>query len=225
MTDERWAAVDQYINDHLVGDDPALDATLDASSAAGLPPIAVSPSQGKLLHILAKALGARKILELGTLGGYSGIWLARALPQGGRLTTIEYDPTHAAIARQSFDRAGVGDRIDLRVGKALDVLPMLEAEGAGPFDLVFIDADKETYTEYLDWSIRLSRPGTLIIADNIVRDGEVVNAASTDHLVQGIRRFLDALAKDPRVTATGIQTVGQKSYDGFAAILVNAPVQ
>ena len=161
MDDPRWAAVDGYFADKLARADPALTAALEANARAGLPAIDVSPLQGKLLHILARALGARKILELGTLGGYSGIWLARALPQGGRLTTVEYDPKHAEVARRSFERAGVSDRVDLRVGKALDVLPTLRTEGAGPFDLVFIDANKETYTEYLDWAIRLSRPERL----------------------------------------------------------------
>jgi len=220
---ERWTAVDAYISDTLIGADATLAHVLAASEAAGLPPIAVSPSQGKFLHILARSVRATRILELGTLGGYSGIWLARALPPDGRLVTVEVDPRHAEVARRSFERAGVTDRVDLRVGQALDVLVQLEAERTAPFDLVFIDADKGRYSEYLDWAVRLSRPGALILADNVVRDGAVIDGASTDTSVQGVRRFMNHVAADPRVTATTMQTVGAKGYDGLAIVLVNVP--
>lgn len=223
MTQERWTTVDRYVEESLLEPDAALDAALAASEAAGLPPINVSPPQGKLLFVLAKAMGARRILELGTLGGYSGIWLARALPPDGVLVTLEVDPKHAEVARRNFDRAGVTPRIDLRVGSALDLLPRIEAESRGPFDVVFIDADKPHYAEYLEWSIRLSRPGSLIIADNVVREGAVADAASNDPLIQGVRRFIAAVGADRRVSATAIQTVGGKGCDGFAAIVVNGP--
>ena len=219
MTTDQWTRVDQYIDDLFVGPDPSLEAALEASRAAGLPPIAVSPAQGKLLYVLAKAMGARRILEVGTLGGYSTIWMARALPPDGRLITLEIDEKHAKVARENFARAGVSHVIDLRMGPALTILPTLS--GAGPFDLIFIDADKGGYTEYLSWAIKLSRMGTLIIADNVVRDGKITDAASTDANVQGIRRFNEALAKERRVAATEIQTVGVKGYDGFAVIVVN----
>lgn len=216
-----WVAVDNYIDDILVGADSALEAALADSARAGLPAISVSPSQGKLLFVLAKAVGARRILELGTLGGYSGIWLARALPAGGRLVTIEAEPKHAGVARGNFERAAVLDRIDMRVGKALDILPRLTNEGEAPFDFVFIDADKINYAAYLDWSIRLCRSGALILADNVVRGGAVTDPASDDPLVQGTRRFMAAVAADPRVSATAIQTVGAKGHDGFAMAIVN----
>jgi predicted O-methyltransferase YrrM len=223
MTQERWTAVDRYLDDRLSGPDAVLDAVLDASAAAGLPTIAVSPSQGKLLFVLAKAVGARRILELGTLGGYSGTWLARALPADGLLVTVELDPAHADVARRSFERAGLAGVIDLRVGQALEILPQIGSEGLGPFDVVFIDADKEHYPEYLEWAIRLCRPGSLIVADNVVRKGAVIDADSKDPVVRGTRRFIEALATDGRVTATAIQTVGVKGYDGFAMILVTEP--
>ena len=218
MTNDQWTRVDQYIDELFVGPDPSLEAALEASQAAGLPPIAVSPAQGKLLYVLAKAIGARRILEVGTLGGYSTIWMARALPADGRLITLEIDEKHAKVARENFARAGVSQVVDLRLGPALTILPSLS--GDGPFDLIFIDADKGGYTEYLSWAIKLSRPGTLIIADNVVRDGKVTDAFSTDANVQGIRRFNEALAKERRVSATEVQTVGVKGYDGFAAIVV-----
>jgi predicted O-methyltransferase YrrM len=223
MTQERWTAVDRYLDDRLSGPDAVLDAVLDASAAAGLPTIAVSPSQGKLLFVLAKAVGARRILELGTLGGYSGTWLARALPADGLLVTVELDPAHADVARRSFERAGLAGVIDLRVGQALEILPQIGSERLGPFDVVFIDADKEHYPEYLEWAIRLCRPGSLIVADNVVRKGAVIDADSKDPVVRGTRRFIEALATDGRVTATAIQTVGVKGYDGFAMILVTEP--
>lgn len=220
MSAEQWEEVDRYIEQALIGPDAALDAATHDANAAGLPQIAVSPAQGKLLFILARAVGARRILELGTLGGYSAIWLARALPPGGVLVTIEAEPKHAEVSRRNFERAGVAGSIDLRLGKALEILPQLEAERRGPFDLVFIDADKISYPLYLDWSIKLGRAGTLIIADNVVRDGHVVDAASDDPSVVGVRRMHELIRSDQRVTATAIQTVGVKGYDGFAAILV-----
>jgi predicted O-methyltransferase YrrM len=218
--DDLWNAVDEYVGDLLFPNDPALSAALEASEAAGLPTIAVSPTQGAFLHILARSHGARTILELGTLGGYSTIWMARALPPGGHLTTVEADPRHAEVARANIARAGVADLVTLRLGKALDVLPALEAEGRGPFDLIFIDADKENNAAYFDWAIRLARAGTLIIVDNVVREGEIIDAASDDPRVQGVRRFLSALSREPRVTATVLQTVGSKGYDGFAIAVV-----
>lgn len=216
----QWTAVDRYITDLFVPPDPALDAALQASAAAALPAINVSPAQGKLLMLLARAQGARKILEIGTLGGYSTIWLARALPEGGRLITLEAEPTYAEVARTNIARAGLADTVEIRVGLALDTLPRLANEDRGPFDLIFIDADKETYAEYFKWALRLSRVGTLIIADNVVRKGAVADASSDDSRVQGVRRFNKVLGAEPRVSATVIQTVGSKGYDGFAIALV-----
>ena len=216
----QWTAVDRYITDLFVPPDPALDAALEASTKAGLPAIQVAPNQGKLLMILARIQGARRILEIGTLGGYSTIWLARALPDGGRLVTLEADPKHAEVARANIARAGLSGKVDVRLGRAVDTLPRLEAEGAGPFDFVFVDADKEGYSDYLDWSLRLSRPGTVIVADNIVRDGEVADPVSTDSSVQGIRRFNEKLAGERRMIATAFQVVGTKGYDGLAIAIV-----
>jgi predicted O-methyltransferase YrrM len=221
MTQEIWTAVDQYINDLFVGHDPTLSAALDSSTAAGLPPIQVSPNQGKLLHLIARIQGARNILEIGTLGGYSTIWLARALPAGGSVITLEADPKHADVARSNFARAGLTAVVELRLGAALETLLQIAAEQRGPFDLVFIDADKATMPEYFDWALKLSRPGSVIIADNVVRDGAVIDAASPDPDIQGVRRFNEILAAEKRVTATELQTVGSKGYDGFAMILVN----
>ncbi len=222
MTPERWTAVDQYITDLLVHSDPALDAALADSAAAGLPAINVTPTLGKLLHILALVQGARTILEVGTLGGYSTIWLARALPPGGRLVTLEVDPKHAAVARTNIARAGLSDVVELRLGRALDTLPELATTGYGPFDLTFIDADKENTADYFAWALKLSRRGSLIIVDNVVRKGEVADPAPDDPRIQGMRRFFELLASEQRVTATAIQTVGSKGYDGFAVALVNA---
>lgn len=222
MTQELWSAVDRYIGDLFIGRDAALDAALESSVAAGLPPIAVAPHEGKLLMLLARAIGARRILEIGTLGGYSTIWLARALPNGGQLITLELDPGHADVARENIKRAGLGGVVELRIGRAQDTLPEIDAAGLGPFDLIFIDADKEGYVEYLKWSLALSRPGTLIIADNVVRDGKVLDPDSEDRLVQGVRRFNEALAAEPRVIATATQTVGVKGHDGMAIALVVA---
>jgi predicted O-methyltransferase YrrM len=222
LSQERWTAVDDYADAALVPADPTLDAVLQATADAGLPEISVSPAQGKLLHLLALAQGARRILEIGTLGGYSAIWLARALPSGGRLVTLEADPLHAEVARANLASAGLGDVSEVRVGRALDTLPLLYAAGDEPFDLIFIDADKTSYADYLAWSVRLSRPGSMIIADNVVRGGAVIDAASRNASVQGVRRFMQALAAEPRVSATVVQTVGRKGYDGFAFAVVLA---
>ncbi len=216
MTQDLWNAVDRYITGTLVESDPALEAALASSAEAGLPPIAVAPNQGKLLHLLAVISGARKVLEIGTLGGYSAIWLARALPSDGRLVTLESDPKHAEIARKNVERAGLGEIVEIRLGAALDTLPKLAAEGAGPFDFVFIDADKPTTPDYLSWSLDLAHPGALIVIDNVVRDGKVADESTDDVAIQGIRRALEMLASDPRVSATAIQTVGTKGYDGLA---------
>jgi predicted O-methyltransferase YrrM len=223
MSQEQWTAVDQYITDLIVRPDAALNSALADSTAAGLPAINVTPPLGKLLHVLARAHGARNILEIGTLGGYSTIWLARALPPGGRLITLESEPKHAEIASANIARAGLSSVVELRLGRALDTLPKLAAEGRGPFDLIFIDADKPSNTEYFAWALWLSRPGTVIIVDNVVRKGAVIDSASTDENVQGARRFYDALAKESRVVATAIQTVGSKGYDGFAIAIVLTP--
>lgn len=220
MSQQRWAAVEEYFADLLFSPDAALDGALADSVAAALPPINVSAAQGRFLALLARMIHARRILEVGTLGGYSGIWLARTLPPSGRLVTLEIDPRHAEVARRNFARAGLSDRIDLRVGPAQETLPALEAEQVAPFDLTFVDADKPRYVEYLDWSIRLSRPGGVIVVDNIVRDGEVVNELSTDAKVQGVRQFNAALAEERRVDATALQLVGAKGYDGFAVMMV-----
>jgi predicted O-methyltransferase YrrM len=220
MTQEQWTTVDRYIAEILVGADPALDATLETSAAAGLPTINVSPNQGKLLYILARLLGARAILEIGTLGGYSAIWMARALRPGGRLITIEADPTHADLARANIAKAGLTDVVDVRVGKALDALPIVAADAVGPFDLIFIDADKANTPAYFTWALKLARIGGLIIVDNVVRKGAVADAGTRDPDVQGMRRFFEMAATEPRVDATAIQTVGSKGYDGFSIVLV-----
>jgi predicted O-methyltransferase YrrM len=222
MTNEQWSAVDRYLAGLFVPPDPALDEALRDSAAAGLPAINVPPTQGKLLMLLAQIQGARSILEIGTLGGYSTIWLARALPPGGRLVTLEADQGHAQIARANLARAGLADVVELRVGWADETLPRLLAEGRGPFDLVFIDADKPSYPDYLTWALKLSRRGSLIIADNVVRSGAVADPNTDDPRVQGVRRFNELLAAEPRVSATAIQTVGSKGYDGFAIALVTA---
>ena len=220
VPNERWSAVDRYITDLLVRPDAAQHAALEASDAAGLPAIAVSAPQGKLLHLLARSMGARRILEIGTLGGYSAIWLARALPPDGRLVTLEVDPKHAEVARGNIARAGLAKVAEVRLGRAADTLRQLLVEGAGPFDLIFIDADKPGYPEYLELSLRLSRPGTVIVADNVVRQGEIVHASSADANVQAVRRFHEMVAAEPRLSATVIQTVGVKGYDGLTIALV-----
>jgi predicted O-methyltransferase YrrM len=220
VSQDQWTAVDQYINTLVIPSDPELDAVLEASVAAGLPPISVTPAQGKLLHLLVRTQGARRILEIGTLAGYSTIWLARALPPDGRVITLESDPAHASIARANFARAGLTDRIDVRLGAALDTLPRLAERGEGPFDFIFIDADRQNLSEYFDWALRLSRRGSVILVDNVVRKGGVIDAASTDPNIIGVRRFGARLAAETRVSATIIQTVGSKGYDGFAVALV-----
>ncbi len=217
-----WTAVDHYFSDLLAPHDAALDAALKQSAAAGLPEIQVSTTQGKLLNLLARLQGARAILEIGTLGGYSTIWMARALPKDGRLVTLEADPKHAEIARANIARAGLGGLVDVRLGPALETLPKLAKEKLGPFDLIFIDADKPSIPEYFAWSLKLSRRGSLIIVDNVVREGAVIDRSSSDTSVQGVRRFNELLAAESRVTATAIQTVGTKGYDGFAIALVTA---
>jgi predicted O-methyltransferase YrrM len=224
MTDPLWTAVDHYIDRLLVPPDAALKAAIETSNAAGLPPINVTPSQGKLLYLLTKIQGARRILEIGTLGGYSTIWLARALPEGGRLITIEANPKHAEIAQANISRAGFSGLVDLRVGMGLEVLPGIAADGGGAFDLTFIDADKQSIPEYFSYALKLSRRGSVIIVDNVVRDGRVIDAESSDPDIQGIRRFNTMLAKEPRVSATAIQTVGAKGYDGVAIVLVTGDV-
>jgi predicted O-methyltransferase YrrM len=219
-TDELWTAVDKYINDHLAGDDEALDAALEASEGAGLPPINVAPNQGKLLMMLAEMIGARRILEIGTLGGYSTIWLARGLVPGGRLITLELDPRCAEVARANIARAGLAETVEIRVGKALDTLPSVTAEA--PFDLIFIDADKPSTPDYFEWAVKLSRPGSLIVVDNVVREGAILDAGSDDPHVQGIRRFYELAAADTRVSGTVLQTTGAKGHDGIAILRVRA---
>jgi predicted O-methyltransferase YrrM len=222
MSQDQWTAVDNYITGLLLPPDAVLEAALKAAADAGLPAIQVAPNQGKLLSILAQTMGARSILEIGTLGGYSTIWLARALPPGGKLITLEAEPKHADIARANIARAGLADVVEIRLGKALDTLPKIAAEGLGPFDLVFIDADKPSNADYFAWALKLTRRGSLIITDNVVRSGAVADPNSSDESVQGVRRFNDVMAAEPRVTATAIQTVGSKGYDGLALALVIA---
>jgi predicted O-methyltransferase YrrM len=215
-----WTTVDDYINDQLIPPDSALEFTRQAATAAGLPDIAVTPSQGKLLHLLARSQNARNILEIGTLAAYSTIWLARALPADGRLITFEFDPKHAKVARANIAHAGLSSKIDLREGPALDTLPKIAAENHPPFDFIFIDADKENNAAYFEWALKLSRPGSMIFVDNVIRDGEVADAKTKDPMVQGVRRLNEMLAKEKRVIATTIQTVGSKGYDGFTLALV-----
>jgi predicted O-methyltransferase YrrM len=217
MTDKTWAEIDDYLTGALLAPDPVLDEALADSAAAGLPSIAVAPNQGKLLHLLARMAGARTILEIGTLGGYSTIWLARALPPGGKLVTCEYDPKHAEVAKANLARAGFGEDVaEIRVGAALDTLPAL----SGPFDFVFIDADKANLANYVRASLELARPGTTIVVDNVVRQGRVTDAGSTDPNVRGAREMFDLLAAEPRLDATAVQTVGTKGHDGFVLALV-----
>jgi predicted O-methyltransferase YrrM len=220
MSNEQWAAVDRYLNEKLVPSDSVLDAALADSTAAGLPAINVAPNQGKLLAVLAGAVGARNVLEIGTLGGYSTIWLARALSPGGKLITLEFEPKHAEVARANIARAGLSDVVEIRVGRALDTLPKLAAEGLPPFDLVFIDADKGNNAAYFDWALKLTRPGSLIITDNVIRNGNVIDESSQEDSIVGTRRFFDRLAAEGKVTATAVQTVGSKGYDGLAIALV-----
>ena len=222
MTQQLWTSVDDYITQLFVQSDPIMQETLAASETAGLPSISVAPNEGKLLMLLAQLCGARNILEIGTLGGYSTIWLARGMVSGGSLITLEANPKHAEVARLNIARAGFTDRAEVRVGPARDTLSQLASEGRSLFDLIFIDADKESYPEYLAWALKLARPGALIIADNVIRDGKILDPADTDPRVQGARRFNQLLAEEPRVKATVIQTVGGKGHDGIAIAIVTA---
>lgn len=216
---KTWDKVDRYFEDLLVPNDDALDAALKENKAAGLPPIDVTQLQGKFLEFLVRISGARRVLEIGALGGYSTIWLARALPEGGRVVTLELEPHHAEVARRNLDRAGALDRVEVIVGSALDTLPKLVSR-VEPFDLIFIDADKESYPEYLGWALKLSRPGTVIVADNVVREGLVADADCDDPRVQGVRRFAEMMSAEPRLSSTVLQTVGAKGYDGFSLSVV-----
>ncbi|AUI60907.1 O-methyltransferase [Amycolatopsis sp. BJA-103] len=218
MTQEIWSKVDEYLIEALVPSDPALEAALAASDEAGMPAIAVAPNQGKLLHLLARMIGARSILEIGTLGGYSTIWLARALPADGRLVTLEFYPKFADVARKNLDAAGVGELVDIRLGEALDLLPGVE----GPIDLTFIDADRVNNPAYFEAALRLTRPGGVIVVDNVVRAGAVADASSTADEIVGLRRMHELIAAEPRVDATALQTVGKKGYDGLTVILVTS---
>lgn len=218
--DPCWSDVDDYIIEHLIGEDPVLDACLAANMAAGLPPIDVSMTQGRMLELLARANRAENILEIGTLGGYSAIWLARGLTEGGKLVTLELKPDYATVARQNIENAGLGDKVDIVVGDASQTLERLLEEQSAPFDLVFVDADKQNYAVYLDYAIRLSRPGALLIFDNVVREGRVIDPESEDPKVPGTRELYDVLKNHPKVDATAIQTVGTKKWDGFLMAVV-----
>lgn len=220
MDDALWNDVDRFYTETLLPHDPIFEEALRAAEEAGLPAINVSAPQGMLLHILARAVSARRVLEIGTLAGYSTIWLARAVAKGGTVVTLEIDPHHAEVARRNFARAGVEDVVDLRLGPALETLSALGEEDGGPFDFVFVDADKDTYPEYVRWTLRLARPGALVVVDNVVRDGRVLEAGSSDRAVAGTRRALELIGEEPRLVGTAIQTVGSKGYDGFAVALV-----
>ena len=219
-SEKRWAEVDGYVTDLLVKQEPALEEALASSAAAGLPAINVSAPQGKFLHLIALAIGAKRILEVGTLGGYSTIWLARALPDDGKLVTLEFEPKHAEVARRNMTGAGLDGIVELRVGPANESMAALAREGVAPFDLIFIDANKEGYPDYLLLAMKLARVGSLIVADNVIRKGEVIDANSSDERVQGVRKFNELVAAEPRLSATAIQTVGSKGYDGFTIALV-----
>jgi predicted O-methyltransferase YrrM len=216
MNQTTWTAVDDFISDTLIGSDPVQEETLRSNAAEELPAIDVAPNQGKLLYLLAKICGAKRILEIGTLGGYSTIWLARALPPDGRLVTLEFSDKHAAVAKANIARAGFAERVEIRIGPALESLVELAGEGEEAFDLIFLDADKPNNPNYLDWALRFSRPGTVILGDNVVREGEIADPSSTDDRVVGSRQLLEKMGTDPRLEATAIQTVGSKGYDGFA---------
>ena len=217
---ERSIEVDRFLGGLLVGSDPVLEAALAANTASGLPVIDLSPTQGKLLHLLARLTGAKRVLELGALGGYSTIWLARALPADGWLVSLELEPDYADVARANVARAGLAALVEIRVGPALEALPKLAADGSGPFDLVFVDADKENTPAYFDWALKLTRPGSVIVVDNVVRGGAIVEKSHGDPSVEALRAFVEQLAAEPRVSATVLQTVGSKGYDGFAVALV-----
>ena len=220
MAEDQWVAVEQYFSKSLLLNDPTLESALATSEKPGLPAISVSPTQGKLLQMLAQMLGARAILEVGTLGGYSTIWMARGMSPGGHLITLEVDPSHAAVAQRNLSSAGLQEVVEVKVGNALETLPRLAADRRGPFDLIFIDADKQNIPAYFEWALKLSRPGTLIVVDNVVRDGAVIEADSSDESVQGVRRFIEQVAANRRVSGTAIPTVGIKGYDGFAIVRV-----
>ncbi|MBS1597464.1 MAG: O-methyltransferase [Bacteroidetes bacterium] len=220
LNNEMFEAVDHYIDNLLVPEDNALLSAKQSLEEAGMPQISISPNQGKFLHILALLCNAKKILEVGTLAGYSTIWLARALPKDGKLITLEIDPKHAAVAKKNIEGAGLSEQVEIRIGKAMDILASLESEKAGPFDMIFIDADKPPYTEYFQYALRMSRPGTLIVADNVIRDGKVIDPNHTDEMVKGAQRFNKSLAANKNITATIIQTVGVKEYDGMALAVV-----
>jgi len=222
MDQKVFEAVDQYISDLFIAPDEALTAAEQSHKLENIPLINVSPNQGRLLHLFAKLTRAKKILEVGTLAGYSTIWMAKALPEDGRLITLEVDPHHAEVATKNIDRAGLSSKVEIRLGKAIDLLPRLVEENAGPFDMIFIDADKPPYTEYFEWALKLSRPGTLIIADNVIRDGKVLDPNHEDPMVKGVQRFNKALAANRRVSATIMQTIGVKEYDGMAIAVVNS---
>jgi predicted O-methyltransferase YrrM len=222
MGQRLWTAVDEHFERALMPADPALDAAVEAAEAAGLPPISVTPAQGLLLGFLVRMQAARRVLEIGTLGGYSAIWMARALPEGGRLTTLEVDPRHAEVARANLANAGVGDVAEVILGPALETLPKLAADGAGPYDLVFIDADKPNNAGYFTWAVELSRPGTVIVVDNVVRGGAVAGPADDDPGTQGVHRLTERIKAEPRVSALALQTVGRKGYDGFVMAMVDA---
>jgi len=220
VSENLWSNVDEYLVSLLLPSDSALEEALANSTTAGLPPISVAPNQGKFLELLARMQGSRRILEIGTLGGYSTIWLARSLPSDGNLVTLELEPVHAEVARKNIDRAGLGQVVEIRVGPAARSLQDLIDENVEPFDFIFIDADKEGYPKYLELSMQLSRPGTVIVADNVVRDGEIANTKSSDERVLGARTFLVQAAADDRLEGTAVQTVGSKGYDGFALLVV-----
>jgi len=220
MNQQLFESVDQYISQLFHDEDDCLKTTEESIIQSGIPQISVSPNQGKFLHILAKLCNAKKILEMGTLGGYSTIWMARALPENGKLVTVEIDKKHAEVAQQNFNRCGLASKIEIRLGKAIDILPQLKTEGAGPFDMIFIDADKPPYTEYFKWALQLSRPGTLIIADNVIREGKVLLGEDPDEMVSGVKRFNKFLSQCTDVTATIFQTVGAKEHDGMAIAIV-----
>jgi len=222
MSNETWTAVDDYFAKLLLSPDTSLDQAQSDSQAAGLPAIAVSPLQGKQLFVLAQMQDPKKILEIGTLGGYSTIWMARALPDDGRLVTLEFSPKHAEVAKANIARSGLSHKVEIRVGPALDALPLLAAEKRGPFDFIFVDADKENNPGYFEWALKLSRPGTVILVDNVVRDGAIADLKNTDPHIVGTRRMHELIAAEPRVTATAIQTVGAKGYDGYTLIRVNS---
>ena len=221
MSQETWKSVDDYFSGLFIPEDSGLQPALKASAAADLPPIQVTAPQGKFQYLLARMIAARNILEIGTLGGYSTIWFAKALPEDGRVITLEANPKHADVARANFAGAGVANKIELVLGNALDTLPQIAAQGRGPFDLIFIDANKSNMPEYFEWSVKLAHSGSIIIADNVVRGGAVLQANSDDPDIQGVRRFAELVSKDARVSATALQIVSGKSYDGFALMLVN----